>query len=210
MASDHADIPTTRNNSDDLKSNKSDALKQELLGLLLSDEAPYPWIEDAPGTEAFFNRLEAEWTATAAPEELAMMEEAGQNFFETLDQAWDTPQPLQARLEEEFGDRIPANFVQAIVQRAQALAASSQPMANQLVECVQSILGDWDSEDLFVLARPYAYAMRGKESDSLEVALRSVRYAAWTELSGVEQARLSLAIARYTISQISSPDTQSA
>ncbi len=202
MASDHADIPTTLNDSD--------ALKQELLAVLLSDEAPYPWTNDSPNTEAFFDRLEAEWTAAASPEELAMLEASGEQFFETLDQAWDPPQPLQAKLEEKFGDRIPSNFVQAIVQQAQTLAASSQPMANQLVECVQSILGDWDSEDLFVLARPYAYAMRGKESDSLEVALRSVRYAAWTELSGVEQARLSLAIARYTISQISPPETQSA
>lgn len=202
MASDQADISTVINNPA--------ALEQELAYLILCDEAPYPWMAEAPETEAFFNRVEAEWAATASPEELANVEAAGQKFFATLDQAWNAPQFLQAQLEEEFGDRIPSNFVQAIVQRAQALAASSQPMANQLVECVQSILGDWDSDDLFVLARPYAYAMRGKESDSLEVALRSVRYAAWTELSGVEQARLSLAIARYSLSQLSSPETKSA
>ncbi|MGB3494766.1 MAG: hypothetical protein WBA57_18705 [Elainellaceae cyanobacterium] len=202
MASDPADFSTTVHHSE--------ALKQELLLSLLNDEAPYPWMGETPDSGAFFDRLETEWTATASSDELTALDAAGQKFFATLDQAWETPQPLQARLEEEFGDRIPSNFVQAIVQRAQALAASSQPMADQLVDCVQSILADWDSDDLFVMARPYAYAMRGKESDSLEVALRSVRYAAWTELSGVEQARLSLAIARYTISQLSTPDTQSA
>lgn len=196
MASDQADIHTTINDTE--------ALRQELLFLLLNDESPYPWISESPDAEAFFNRMEAEWVKTASPEEIESVEEAGQKFFATLEQTWDRAQPLQARLTQEFGDRIPSNLVKTIVQQAQELAASSQPMADQLVACVQSILADWNADDLRVLARPYAYAMRGKQADSLEVALRSVRYAAWTELSGVEQARLSLAIARYTLSQLSS------
>jgi hypothetical protein len=67
---------------------------------------------------------------------------------------------------------------------------------------VQDCLPSWGEEDLQVLARPFAYAMRGSETEMLEVALRSVRCAEWADLSSIEQARLSLALARYALDQM--------
>ncbi|NJL85852.1 MAG: hypothetical protein HC886_07540 [Leptolyngbyaceae cyanobacterium SM1_1_3] len=77
-------------------------------------------------------------------------------------------------------------------------------MLNQLVYCVEDILAAWDQADLQVMARPLALAMRDGQGEAVEVALRSVRPENWQALSGMEQARLTLAIARYAIAQLDS------
>lgn len=198
MASDRADVPI---------SSHRDELEQELLSLILSDEASYPWALESQESDAFLTRLEEEAEFELLQDEPAVFEQKMTHFFATLSQAWDpsTPSALEtvrSQLVQHFGGRVPHSLLETIAQRAQTLLTSQLPLAEQMVECVQDVLSNWNPEDLFVLARPYANAMRGSDADTLEVALRSVRYAAWTELSGVEQARLSLAIARYTLSQI--------
>ena len=62
----------------------------------------------------------------------------------------------------------------------------------------------WDLEDLEVMARPLAYSMRGDKNDELENILATIEPVDWYNLSEVEQARLSLAIALYAISLVSS------
>ena len=198
----------------------------ELLQALLSDEA-YPWSMDTDNAhQQYFEHLEAQWTQDLSDDETEAIAAKGQSFFQQLDQAWaaaDAAQQseatapaaqsaevnpstalvsIQTVLTEKFQDRVPADLIHTLTQKAHALASQPISLAEQLVQSVQDALPEWGTEDLQVLARPYAFAMRGPETDKLEVALRSVRYAAWTELSGVEQARLSLAIARYTLSQM--------
>ncbi|MEM9213810.1 MAG: hypothetical protein AAGD25_05635 [Cyanobacteria bacterium P01_F01_bin.150] len=191
----------------------------ELLQVLLSDEA-YPWSVDTDTDNAhqqYFNRLESQWNQDLAAAEVEAIATKGRVFFQHLDQAWGnadaqlsqagpTQLPalasIQAILTEKFQDRIPTNLIHALTHKAHELAAQPLSLAEQLVQSVQDILPEWGTEDLQVLARPYAYAMRGPETDKLEVALRSVRHATWAELSRVEQARLGLAIARYTFSQM--------
>lgn len=191
----------------------------ELLQVLLSNQV-YPWSEGkADAHQQYFDHIEAQWTQDLSEDETSAIAAKGQDFFQQLDQAWATadapqqstsavaanPTPLssiQSILTEQFQDRVPTELIDTLTQKAQALASQPLSLAEQLVQSVQDILPEWGSEDLHVLARPYAFAMRGPETDKLEVALRSVRCAAWTELSGVEQARLSLAIARYTLSQM--------
>ena len=52
------------------------------------------------------------------------------------------------------------------------------------------------------MARPMAFAMRGSSADEfVEATIQSVRQDDWDALSPIEQARLSLAAARYAISQ---------
>ncbi len=188
-------------------------LRQDLFHAILSDTTPYPWEPESENADAFFSRLDNGWSEGQTPEELQQIDTQGAGFFAQLDQLWEADasaaaEPIKAQLVQHFGDRIPTLFIDSIVKQAQALIATQQPLSDQLVQCVQGLLSGWATDDLTVLARPYAYAMRGNEADSLEAALRSVRYAAWTELSGVEQARLSLAIARYTLSQLSAQDSQ--
>ena len=196
----------------------------ELLQVLLSDDA-YPWLvsPDDSSHHQYFDHLESQWTQDQSEDEMETIATKSQSFFQTLDQAWATADSsqaastvpanaiadaplasIQAVLTEQFQNRVPADLIHTLTQKAQALACQPLSLADQLVQSVQDVLPEWGTEDLHVLARPYAFAMRGPENDKLEVALRSVRYAAWTELSGVEQARLSLAIARYTLSQMPS------
>ena len=73
-----------------------------------------------------------------------------------------------------------------------------------MVECVLDILPQWDEEDLQVLARPLAYAMREADSEGVELVTTSRK--PWTELSEIEQAIVGLAVARYAISQLAISD----
>ena len=75
-------------------------------------------------------------------------------------------------------------------------------MADRLVECVQSLLPDWAEDDLLVLARPFAYAMRGSQAADVESVLGEIRHEDWTALSKIEQARVSIAIAHYALEQL--------
>lgn len=190
----------------------------ELLQIVLQDEPfaypcesqeslTYPWNPAAPEAEAYFDALEQEvmkagWSA----EELT---EQGQILANYFDQVWESfatpvvaPNPICAKLLQQFSTQVPQQLLDSILHRAQQVITTNLSLADQMVQCVQDCLPNWAEDDLYVLARPFAYAMRGADTEMLEAALRSVRCAAWTELSGIEQARLSLAIARYAISQM--------
>ena len=83
-------------------------------------------------------------------------------------------------------------------------SAKYQSLADQMVECVLDILPQWDEEDLQVLARPLAYAMRDADPEGVELVMATQRL--WAELSEIEQARVGLAVARYAISQLAISD----
>lgn len=194
----------------------------ELLQLMLQEEAStypcspeesftYPWNPAELQSAAYFDALEQEvvkagWT----PDELA---EQGQVLATFLDQVWVDAALVSAppeavaddacvNLLQQFAAQVPQQLLDTIARRARQVVTINLSLADQMVQCVQDFLPNWAEEDLQVLARPFAYSMRGAETEMLEVALRSVRCAAWTELSGIEQARLSLAIARYAIAQM--------
>jgi len=181
----------------------------ELLQIILQGSTScYPCNPAEPEAEAYFAALEQEmfqagWTEEdfAAPAQLLATQ---------LDQLWTTPSAaetasriLNTEFLQRFTAQVPHPVLSDIVQRAQQVVAANLSLADQLVRAVQDCLPNWDEEDLQVLARPFAYAMRGSETEALEVVLRSVRCAEWKDLSSIEQARLSLAIARYAIDQVS-------
>lgn len=214
MASDLTHISLSQNQA---------AIELEFLQAVLSDDT-YPWLNaQDPSNTAYFDTLEEDWQSHASEEENSAIAAQEAQFFQRLEQVWAnvdaaTTQPsasssdalatIQSTLIEQFQERIPVEMIRSLTHTVHRAASQPLSLADQLVQSVQNILPEWGTEDLQVLARPYAFAMRGPESDKLEVALRSVRYAAWTELSGVEQARLSLAIARYTLSQMPSDTPQ--
>lgn len=173
------------------------------------DENPYaqityPWNPADPESEEFFEQAEQavgfeEWQGA----EIAAQAPA---FFAQVDRLWATTalqNSLQGTLAQKFSLRIPEVLLTAIAQQAQALVASSLSLADQLVQCVDELLPSLDVEDLQVLARPLAYAMRG-DGDTLgcDTVLNSVRAAAWEDLTDIEQARVSLAIARYALAEL--------
>ena len=113
---------------------------------------------------------------------------------------------LQKSLAQQFADRVPQDLLQRLAQAAvhvtQEVSRQSSSLANQLVDCVQEILPNWQEEDLQVLARPFAYAMRGNDSDQVQSTLTTAQAVNWTELSEIEQARTGFAIARYALSKL--------
>jgi hypothetical protein len=180
-------------NSESCRPSRSQAEVELLHALLQTDQSPYPWNPAEPESDAYFAALEQEfgledWSA----DEIAVR---SQTLFTQLDQLW-----VQTTLSQRFAAHVPQTLLKAIAQQAQQVVAANLSLADQLVQCVREILPNWGEEDLQVFARPLAYAMRGTESDLNQTI--GVRSANWAELSEVEQARLSLAIAHQAITQL--------
>jgi hypothetical protein len=80
-----------------------------------------------------------------------------------------------------------------------SLAASNLEPIEHLVQSVQDLLPNWGTDDLLVIARPYAYAMRGyPDLDKLEDL-------DWVELSQIERAKLTILIAQFAINYDNNP-----
>ena len=171
----------------------------DLLDALLDEQQPYAWNFSAPESEASdLGELD---------EQLALCdclsdEDVHQRLQSLLTQVEDlwSVTPLEKSLVEKFADSVPQDLLQRLAQRAIHLKQQFQDynctLAEQLVRCTQEILPHWQEEDLHVLARPFAYAMRGGETEPPEGA------APWAELSDIERARMGLAIARYAFSEL--------
>jgi hypothetical protein len=177
-----------------------DQAERDLLQLILhdlKDEAPYPWNPAEMGSEAYFaeseQSIESEWAA----EELAAK---GQSLATQLNQMW-----LCSDLTHRFSAQVPHQLLESIVQRAQQMITANLSIADRLVQCVQDLVPGWGEEDLLVLARPFAYAMRDRKTTDLDAV---PQLACWTELSSIEQARLSLAIAHYAIAKLPTSEDQ--
>lgn len=172
----------------------------------------YPYNPADAESDAYFEALEQEVLAAGWSTE--DLNQQGQKLSQSIDQLWASLEPpvaavapaasLQSELSQRFADRVPQRVLEAIVQKARQVFAQNLSLSEQLVQCVQDCLPQWEVEDLQVFARPLAYAMRAPETEALESSLRSVRMTEWAELSEVEQVRLSMAIARYTIAQLAS------
>jgi hypothetical protein len=99
---------------------------------------------------------------------------------------------------------MPQNLLNQLAANVQTAAQSGNALIDQLVASAQTVLSGWEADDLQVMARPPAMAMRGGQEEILDVTLQSIRQVDWEELSEVEQARLSLVVARYALGELSS------
>lgn len=169
--------------------------EQELLHTVLDPNSAYPW--QPSQAEAYF-----EQTATAGESLEISDEEAAQGwqaFSGQLNAFWGSNSlSVQDALFQKFAGKLSATLVDQISHTAQQVINSGRPMAEQLIACVRDTLSAWDEADLQVMARPLAYSMRGQE-EILDVTIASVRNDEWDALSPMEQARISLAAARYAL-----------
>lgn len=165
--------------------------------LHLEDDSPYAWqsLEFHPQLDRDLTIDDGDlgWTEEA-------IEAGAARFFRTLDGLWeqtsvetaDVTSPL-ARLRERFGDRVPADLLDSIIDRAAALTGkierSGQAAIAQLISCVDGSITGWSSDDWRTIARPYALAMRDQSTRS--AVSEDV---AWDDLSKIERAKLSLEI----------------
>ncbi|MGG6269807.1 hypothetical protein ACQ4M3_30410 [Leptolyngbya sp. AN03gr2] len=150
----------------------------------------YPWNPADPESDSFFNSLEQKFPIDTLSD--AEISDRADAFFAHLDSLFAAP-TLETSLAQKFAT-VPQSILNAIARQAQKLADSSATLADQLVLCVQEALPQWAEEDLQVLARPLAYAMRGEEP--------TVKSTDWSKLSETEQAKLTLAIARYALNEV--------
>ena len=190
---------------------------QELVELLWQEEeVSYPWNRFAPESEDFLAELEQEFTLEDwSAAELGARSQA---LFSSIDELWPQNVPngilprLQASLSDRFACRVPSQWLDAIATKATELiegrgyAARALSLMDRMIQCVEELLPNWAEDDLQVLARPLAYARRGAEAETVELALGAVRPLDWTELSEIERARLSLAIARIALDELEATD----
>lgn len=186
--------------------------EQELVQALLQDETTYCWDTARAESEAYFAALEQGFSLDDWQE--ADIQRRSQSLFAQLDQLWLENVPeisvqtlvsepgILAALCQRFASRVPQVTLEAIAKTAKELMATNLCLAERLVHCVRQLALGWGEEDLLVMARPLAYAMRGAESEVIDSVLLTVRPVPFGELSKMEQARLSLAIARYAFAEL--------
>lgn len=182
-------------------------VQMELLqALCMDDQRIYPWNPMSLESEAYFAQMEAsglnfqDWSESE-------VSTRSQQLFAHLDRLWESvslvPVGVREALARQFANRVPVAVLEAIANKAQQVLSTPSSLADRLVECAQAAISELTVEDLQVLARPFAYAMRGSETDSVvEATLSKVRPVDWIELSELEQARMSLAIAHYALEQL--------
>jgi hypothetical protein len=190
----------------------------ELLETLLeSEDTTYPWNPAKPESDDYFGTAEHQCQIQdLLDEELAVR---SQSFYSQLDTLWSNVSAkqqyncntavnlviqLKENLTKQIAARVPNELIARIAEKASEIFNPTQSIGEQLVSCAQAVLPSWGSDDLAVLARPFAYAMRNSEAQNLETVLDKVGEHDWQTLSEIEQARISVAIAYYALRQITS------
>jgi len=176
------------------------AAQAELLQSVLDPEQSAPWLASEAASEYTDQADTAGQALEFSDEEV---EKGWEGLSAQLSQIWSaTEKSVLAALQAKFAGRLPSDLIRLISEKAQQVAKSGEPMVKQLITCVQEGLDNIGEADLQVMARPMAFAMRGSSADEfVEATIQSIRKDDWAALSPVEQARLSLAAARYAISQ---------
>lgn len=186
----------------------------ELLEALLQpDEDFYPWNPAEPEAEVYFAERERGFLLSDWQEE-EEIKNASQALFNQLNQCWapmvsSVTDRLKLLLSERFGALMPQSRLEAIALQAQQIFQSNLSLADQLVLCVEPVLPNWAQEDLLVFARPWAYAMRGISESAVEETPSANRPVEWTQLSQIEQVRLTLEVAHSALVQLQDSESKS-
>jgi hypothetical protein len=154
----------------------------DLFQAILEPVFPYPWNPQDPHAETYFAQLEA-----AFAHEIVVPTQAA---FQQILLA-----PLKTQLADRFS-QLPETILAEILDRTTELTGQSLSLADQLVRSVQGLFPHWSVEDLYVLARPYAYAMRSTPP-------KPVVDRDWQALNELEQVRFGLALAHIVLQELS-------
>lgn len=184
-----------------------------LAGLLEAEDETYPWNPADEASEAYFLELEQQFILDDELEsELAAR---SQSFYNQLNNLWAEFAPnqslvdnIQETLKTTFASGVPQSWLNAIAQKATEIFSTQASMGEQLVQCVQAVLPTWEVEDILVLARPYAYAMRSCEPQNVTSVVQNLENRDWTALSEIEQAKVSLAISYCALQQLNNSESE--
>lgn len=204
------------NNLNGSKTFKPSHVDLDILETLLEPEDnTYPWNPADEQSDDYFLQLEQQFhLEDVLNEEITARSQA---FYNQLDNLWSglfntthykcSAKPtvvsnLQKTLQTSFANRVPQDWLKSIAQKAAEIFDSQLSMGEQLVQCVQSVLPTWESDDLSVMARPFAYAMRSGEPQGVQSAIDSTNNRDWAVLSEIEKAKVSLTIAYYALNEL--------
>jgi hypothetical protein len=185
--------------------NSSEVQAQLLDCLLAADSASvvnYPWNPADPATADYYQEADRHFSLEGWSD--AEITHSSRSFLAKIQSCWaNSPSPELklnplAALTAKFGTRVPQQWLAQIAANVGRLVPEQLEPIEHLVQSVQDLLPNWAAEDLLVIARPYAYAMRG--DTGVEQLDNIVRPLAWAELSALEQAKLTMAIAQAAIS----------
>jgi hypothetical protein len=180
----------------------SEVQAQLIDSLLASSTNTYPWNPADPATADYYLETDRHFSLDHWSD--AEITQRSRSFFTQIQSCWaNSPTPVLetsplAALIEKFGARVPQQWLAQIAANVSGLATQQLEPIDRLIQSVQDLLPNWAAEDLCVIARPYAYAMRG--DTGVENIDNIVKPLAWTELSELERAKLTMAIAQAAIS----------
>ena len=178
-------------------------VQMEFVEFLLQEEALYPWQLTTLEGENFLteNEQQACFLDDIEPDILAT---ASQTFLAQMHSCWSSQEPKSVleSLSERFGNLVPSNWLETIAKQAQQVQSTGMSLEEQLISLVEPLLTGWAQEDLQVFARPWVYATRKGEPAEAELMLQLDEQEDWQNLSPVKQARYSIAIANYALSQL--------
>jgi hypothetical protein len=187
---------------------KSSQVQAQLIDCLLaSSTIDYPWNPAEPETADYYIESDRHFSL----DEWSDIEigQRSQSFFAQIQSCWENSPSAElvasplAVLIERFGTRVPQQWLAQIAANVSSVGSSRLEPVEQLVHSVQNLLSNWATEDLLVMARPYAYAMRC--DPGVDNPDNIVRALDWTELSQVERAKLTMLIAQSAIDLNSNP-----
>jgi hypothetical protein len=166
--------------------------------LLAASTAEYPWNPSDPETSSYYHESDRYFSLDDwSEDEIAHKSQA---FLTRIQSCWDSTSAPVSRLEAltaKFGARVPQQWLAQIATNVSELATSNLEPVEQLVRSVSDLLSNWATDDLLVMARPYAYAMRC--NPGVDNPDNIVRPLDWEQLSELERAKLTILIAQYAI-----------
>ncbi len=175
----------------------------ELLDAIFQEEDIYPWNPTTPEAEAYFADSERDFSLTNSLDSTEI-ESLAETFFSHLNQCWNSSASsrLQESLAVKFGQLVPEDLRSQVIARAEEICTAPISLMNQLLQCVQPLLANWGEEDLEVFARPLVYAMRSSPARVTEIEKKFVPQAPWNQLSQIQKARCTIAMAHFALLQL--------
>ncbi|PPS43516.1 hypothetical protein [Chroococcidiopsis sp. TS-821] len=183
-----------------------------LAALLSSEDATYPWNPADPEADIYFEQQDALVSEVASVESPAQ----SQHFYSKLTELWSAVTPSKKNSssdvdclpdwQHDFANYIPHAWLEAIADRAKQVFPAPNSLTEKLVQCVRGLLPNFVEADLLTLARPFAQPVCSAKQES-QAAISRLHRHHWDDLSDIEQAKASLAVARYALAQITVTDT---
>jgi hypothetical protein len=169
-------------------------------GLLAASTIEYPWNPADPDTAEYYTHTDGNFSLDDWPD--AEIAQRSHSLSAQMQSVWETTasdataSPL-ATLTAKFGTRVPPEWLAQIAANVSSMATSQLEPVDRLVGAVRDLLANWATDDLLVMARPYAYAMRCDPGvDNPDTIVRPLE---WADLSELERAKLTILIAQYAI-----------